>query len=402
MAIENGVIIEGSTIGGEVFTFFGVERNASTGRYEWGDIPFSSYIKAKSKNKPMNYIYEDIVAVGDDRFGRRTKLHESQKKKINYGHTYVGYNSGVEAVNAIANGTFFAYERPSSWFRLADLWGYTNSPSDWFEVLSGKQSSLTVTVGKVLEISTNGLADELLQYGALSGYTLDSLNFGFLAWDSDFSATQSQMYFISLTQMGGNNRLSLIKDNLTLDTKNMGTGKTWRLYPCLTSANLTRFAMTYDRNDGQISGKFFPVPYVNTMSVKVNASGGGGEGTLTQYISVYYPDDYQLDVVDSNNLIYRLPRLNVTFANEGSAQYNVSYTISIAGVRNEWNKSGFPSSGTINVPAKGTNTVTYSMDKDEESAYRFQVGETPVMLEVTYRVGSETAMSETFELVEGK
>lgn len=374
MAIENNEIVYGSAIGGEVFAFFGVEPH-SDGKYYWGDVLLSPLLNPKSKRKPMEYLYEDTTTIAGVLFGRRTRLSDDQIRKVNYGHNFKVFNSALTAIHEVAAGTNFPYNRPSSWGRIADLWGYNHNAGDWYEVTTaissvGQGSNVTVDITNIEEIFT---------FGALSGLNANNVNFGFLMWNAAFSATQPQVYFLSLTNMANAEQTlgSLMSaGKLSFGTTNIPQG-TWRMYPCVTTALFTKDSFNYIRTE-DANGNWYPYPYSNTHTITVVASGGGEENVIDS-ITVY-DYGYELYLIDTANLSFALANLQLAVNNEGTA----SYTINIqARIENAiYNQQTFTASTTVGAGQEAI--VTLFDAKMEEDWYRFTAADTPPKLWVKY------------------
>ena len=402
MAIINGVIENGKPIGGEVFTFFGIERRAN-GMYYWGDIPQSTLINVKSRHKPMNFVSDAVTNVNGVVFGRRTQLSPEQRRSRNYGHIYTVYNNAVDAIRGVAAGTNFVYDRPASWFRLPDLWGYNHSATNWYNFYT---QITNLAQGSVQPIKQEGDITEIFTLSALNGLTPANVNFGFLCWNSAFSPTQSQVYFLSLTSLRNttdNFQNLLTGEGLTLSTANIPVG-TWRMYPVVTDNNtFNRHSFTQiTEANPDYNGNWWPYPFADTLIINV-VSQGQGDDNVIQYIDVDEPT-YNLEVVDASNLVYMLKELSVTFRNTSNTAYTVNYELSFpkAGVTNT---DGFPFSGTLNIAGGGSATVSYVKDKNEEEALRLQLAEGEVVLQVKYWVtvnGRPQTLNPTYELIAGK
>lgn len=386
MAIENGVILEGSSIGGEIFTFFGVGPD-SNGRYNWGAIPNSSLINPKSKHKPVNYLSDATYTDSYGRvFGRRTRLTDDMRRSVNYGHNFVEYGNALDAIHGVAGGTNFVYERPSSWFRPADLWGYNHNAGDWHEVTTsitsvGQGSSVSVEVSAIEDIFT---------YGRLSGLNVNNVNFGFLMWNSAFSTTQPQVYFLSLTNMANATQQLgslLAAGKLSFGTTNIPQG-TWRMYPCVTTASFTKDSFNYIR-DTSSNGKWYPYPYSNTHILTVVAAGGGEENVIDS-IGVY-DYGYEMQCVDYANLSFSISNLVLAVYNESKAGYTVTIQARIENAI--YNQQTF--SASVYVGAGGEEYVSLIDAKSEENNYRFTVADTPPRLWIKYSITKDGKTQES-------
>ena len=376
MSIENGVIVNGSPIGGEVFTFFGVGKR-SDGMYYWSDVLLSSTLNPKSKHKPMEYPYDDTENIGGILYSRTTRLSDNQKRRVNYGHTFNVYSSGLAAIRAVAGGTNFPYSRPSSWGRIADLWGYNHNATDWHEVTT---SITSIGQGSNASVEVSNL-EGIFALGALSGLNVNNVNFGFLMWNSAFSTSQPQVYFLSLTNMGAPNNEQtlgtlLAGGKLSFSTSNIPLG-TWRMYPCVTTASFTKDSFNYIRTE-EANGSWYPFPYSNTHIITVVSSGSGEENVIDS-ISVY-DYGYEMQMIDAANLSFSISNLILAVYNEGSTGYTVSVQARIDNAI--YNRQTF--SGSVYVGAGQEAYISLIGAKSEEDYYRFSVADTPPRLWVRY------------------
>ena len=377
MAIENGVILDGTTIGGEIFTFFNVGPD-SNGRYNWGAIPNSPLINPKSKHKPVNYLTDasDTDAYGRV-FGRRTRLTDDMRSCVNYGPTVVEYTNALDAIHGVAGNTNFPYVRPSSWFRPADLWGYNHNAGDWHEVTT---SITTVGQGSPVSVEVSNL-EEIFTYGTLSGLNVNNVNFGFLMWNAAFSTTQPQVYFLSLTNMANATQQLgslLAAGKLSFSTTNIPQG-TWRMYPVVTTASFTKDSFNYIK-DTSSNGKWYPYPYCNTHILTVVAAGGGEENIIDSF--GVYDYGYEMQCVDYANLSFSISNLVLAVYNEGKAGYTVTIQARIENAI--YNQQTF--SASVYVGAGGEEYVSLIDAKSEENNYRFTVADTPPRLWVKYSI----------------
>lgn len=374
MAIVNGVIEENKPIGGEVFTFFGIEPH-SDGKYYWGDIPQNRLINAKSKHKPVQYDGASETKNGVT-FGKMTQLTPDMRRSVNYGHNYQVYNSAIAAIRGVAARTNFPYVRCTSWFRIADLWGYNHGAADW---TSSQPAYNTVSKGASLAIQVSGI-DEILSLGAFTSRGLNStaLNFGFLMSQSPFSSTQSQVYFACCTNYVGGETLADI-ERLAINTNKMALG-TWYIYPVLTTANYSQDV--YALSDKDEGGEWFPLPYCNTANFTVAQS---GEDNLLEKYIVCERVDTDVRLTDPANLVFEIGYMTVVFANSSSVEYTLDVSVSSQSP----NYGNLDWSGTVTVPAGGEGYVEHSYTDKEGNLLRFGVGSTPVDVTVTYRLTTE-------------
>lgn len=385
MAIENGVILEGSPIGGEIFTFFGIGPH-SDGKYWWGDIPQSSLINPKSKLKPVNFLSEATQTDAYGRvYGRRTRLTDNMRRSVNYGHTFVEYTNALDAIRGVAGGTNFPYDRPGSWFRPADLWGYNHNAGNWHNVTTsvtsvGQGSPVTVDISNI---------DEIFTYGKLSGLNIYNVNFGFLMWNSAFSVTQPQVYFLSLTNMANAEQQLgslMAAGKLSFSTTNIPQG-TWRMYPCVTTASFTKNSFNYIK-DTTSNGRWFPYPFCNTHIIEVVAAGGGEENVIDS-IGVY--ENYEMFFVDPSNLTFSISHLGIYAYNDSSAGYTVSIQARIENA--VYNQQTF--NGSVYVASGQEGYIPLIDAKSEEYYYRFTVADTPPRLWVRYYITKDGKTQES-------
>ena len=386
MAIENGVILEGSSIGGEIFTFFGVGTD-SNGRYNWGAIPNSSLINPKSKHKPVNYLSDSTYTDSYGRvFGRRTRLTDDMRRSVNYGHNFVEYSNALDAIHGVAGGTNFTYERPSSWFRPADLWGYNHNAGDWHEVTT---SITSVGQGSNVSFEVSNLT-EIFTFGALSGLNERNVNFGFLMWNAAFSTEQPQVYFLSVTNMAVPEQqldMLMAAGKLSFNTGNIPLG-TWRMYPVVTTASFTKDSFNYIK-DTSSNGKWYPYPYSNTHILTVVAAGGGEENVIDS-ITVY-DYNYKMQFIDPANLSFSMSNLTLAVYNESNAGYTVTVQARIENAI--YNQQTFTAS--IYVGAGGEEYVSLIDAKSEENNYRFTVVDTPPRLWIRYSITKDGKTQES-------
>lgn len=391
MSVENGIITPGSAIGGVEFSFFGVQRRAD-GYYHWGDLVLSPNINPKSKNKPVEFPYEDTEVIGGVTYNKKTQLTGNMRLKVNYGHTFVEYNNALAAIHGVAGGTNFPYSRPQSWGRPADLWGYDHNAVNWYALST---SITSISKGGTAQVNLEGI-EEIFTFGALSGLSVNNVNFGFLMWNTSFSTTQAQVYFLSLTNMANSTQqlgTLLAGGKLTLSTTNIPQGS-WRMYPCVTTASFTKDSFNYIRTE-DANGRWFPYPFCNTHIINVVAA-GSGEDTVIDSITVE-DYSYELQLTDSANLVYTLTNLVLKVVNDSSTAYDVTVSASIGNI-----VSGARTFiATVRVPANGEAYATLLDAKSEEDYYRFSIGEGTPVLNVVYSLvkdGQTQQSSTTIDL----
>lgn len=391
--IRNGVIYNGPTNLASLCKYFDVRRRADK-RYHVQDLILSSNINVKSKAKPMEYNDDDVMVIQGVIFCKKTQLHDDQRKKKNYGHTFYAYDNALSAIRAVASETNFPYNRPSTWKRPADFWGYVSDADNWYTLGTsvaslGEGGSTNVTISNLTDVFTLGkLKDD--------GVTMYNATLGLLMWNGAFSADQPQIYFYSLNNVG---ELVDTIDNLTISaTGDLGQGS-WRMYPVITTANYTKGSFTYIREENP-NGMWYPLPFCNTKVLDIVASGQGDEN-LTHYLSIVSAES-DIELVDASSLTYTMSNLSVGFTNSGDVDYDVSVEWQIRGALSAINK---PASVTVDatIPANISEAKPHLVElySAKENAYRFSVAETPVTLEVTYYMnvnGDIQSGSQTIQL----
>ncbi|MBE6246155.1 MAG: hypothetical protein E7110_01905 [Bacteroidales bacterium] len=386
MSIENGVIVNGSPIGGEVFTFFGVGKR-SDGLYYWSDVLLSSTLNPKSKHKPMEYPYDDIENIGGILYSRTTRLSDNQKRRVNYGHNMVVYNSAPAAMRGVAANTNFLYNRPSSWGRIADLWRYDHNTTNWFEI---KLGATTVNQGSSTPVSI--LFDDLFLLGTVveKGLSMDTANFGFIAYNSTQSSQGfPQVYFIALTDLTTpGQQLVDLQDSLELKGIPIGT---WYLYPCITNVRVSQHTFTYLRDDGEYEGNWIPLPFANTITFTVVTSGAGGG--VTDYINF---DGGYAEYTQVDSTTYRVSSITLDFSSTATTDKVISYRLSDRQGNILSGAGNLLVSGYITVPANGSESaiIEYGEKESEYGGILVSVAMTPLEIEVEYwEQGSDSAGS---------
>lgn len=391
--IRNGVIHSGPTNLASLFKFFGVGKRADK-RYHIQDLVLNANINERSKAKPMEYNDDDVKVIQGVIFSKKTQLHEDQRKKKNYGHTFYAYDNALSAIRAVASGENFPYNRPSIWKRPADFWGYVADADNWFTLATGVSSlseggSTRITIGGLSEVFTLGKLIE-------DGVTMYNATLGLLMWNGTFSADQPQIYFYSLNNVG---ELVDMIDSLTISaTGDLGKGA-WSMYPVLTTATYTKGSFTYIREENA-NGMWYPLPFCNTKVLEI-VGAGQGEEDLTGNISVVGAD-VDMELVDASSLTYVMRSLSVNFANTSNADYEVTIQWQIRGASEQMNKPDNASATAI-IPANTSVDKPYAIElyAAKENTYRFSVAETPVVLEITYYMnveGNIQSSSETIDL----
>ena len=387
MAIEKGVILEGSSIGGEIFTFFGVGTD-SNGRYNWGAIPNSSLINPKSKHKPVEFLSDATYTDSYGKvYGRRTQLNKNQRLSVNYGHNFEPYNNPLDAIRAVAGGTFFTYNRPSSWFRPADLWGYDHSTQNW----CGVETNYT-SVSKNGKVTVQIELDETMALGSITSRSINvtNVNIGLLMWNAAFSASQPQVYFYSFTNYANNESMDLV-EAFKIDCSKLSAG-TWYMYPCLTTANVSKDTLIYYRGNAEEYGaSWFPLPFCNTKAITVLASGqGGGDDDVSDEIITLTESGVDYTQVDST--YFRVSRIYFTLENLTDVDQDVDFIMTDADKGNiSMNSGQLLIGGRTTIPANETITeeILYG-DKEGEGGLLVGCYTTPIQIEVEfYRTGED-------------
>ena len=391
-SMADRIIIDQATTIGSLFRFFGLPKRG--GMYRVGDLITLADINPKSKHKPVEYpkddIYEPVKGVV---YSKLTELNEDMRKEVNYGHKMVAYPNAVEAIRGVAEGSNFVYERPSTWSRLKDFFGYNDDASNWHEV----QTSISkVNRGSSVEVRISDL-EAMFTLGEVvsKGLNLYTANLGFLMWNAAFSAEQGQVYFLSLTDMReAGKQLVDIKDELRISTENIGEG-IWYMYPCITNVLLSKDSMVKMRGDGEYEGVWIPLPYCNTHSIEVVMT--GGDDNIIGFIELEKTAKSDITLLDAASLAYTMSTLTISFTNTGETSYTFSFDTAI---HNSVPLSGeFDFSGQdITIEAGQTLSFTWELKED---VYRFMVYETPVQLEVTYYMtveGKPQSITTTIDL----
>lgn len=373
--IVDRVIREGATNVGQLFKFFGVKKR--DGLYKLGDLVLANTINERSKHKPMEYLKDTIIEDAYGRiFSRKTRLTDDMRRERNYGHRMVVYPNAVEAIHGVVDGTSFVYERPSSWGRLPDFWGYDDKTQYWHEVVMpvkkiNTNSKGMVTVSDLESMFTLGTVKE-------KGLNLLTSNFGFLMWNSAFSAEQGQVYFLSLTDVReAEKQLMAVKEKMFVSTANIAAG-TWRMYPCITSvSNLAQDSFTYMSANGDYEGDWIPLPFCNVYTLEVVTS--GGDDVIIGNVELDKKVECNVEIVDPVSLTYQMSTCTISFTNTANTDYTISFNASVVdayGVVGE-----FDFSGTDEViPASESVSFTW----ESREPYRFSIIESPVRLKVTY------------------
>lgn len=371
--IENNIIKEGATNVEELCNFFGVGKR-SDNIYHSEDLMLAPTIKPKSKLKPIEFNGEDVVISGV-RFGKLSKLTPDQRLSVNYGHNLVVYTDATEAIRGVASGTNFPYIKPSSWFRLADLWGYNHNPSDWFEL---KVGSTSINVNGSTFVGIN--FSDFFRLGAVAekGFTMYNINFGFLVWNSSLASQgYPQVYFISLTDLSTpGKQLIDLQDNLEIKGIPVGT---WSIYPCITNVRLNQHEFTYIRGDGNYQGNWIPFPYANIITLSIVSSGGGG--SVTDYIN--FENSY-VDYSRLDNYTYVIRTITLEFSNTSTSNKEISFRLLDNNGNIQSSTGELLVSGSTVIPAESSGSVDLYYGGKEEDGIRVTVAETPLELQVQY------------------
>lgn len=401
MEIEKGVIVYGSAIDGEVFPFFNVGRD-SNGYYNWGAIPYSPLINHKSKRKPMEFISEQVITTNTPGlvYSRRTRLNDEQRWSVNYGNNIYAFNNAVEAIRAVAGGSYGSYNRPSSWFRVADLWGYDQNQQYWMEYSTNITS---VNQGGVVALNLNDseLSELFLLKAAKDvSSNMDAWNFGFLM-SSSFSSTQPNVHFLCLSDMRSpETQLSSIigSGKITFNTKNINIGK-WVMYPCITTALFSQNSFTQIKDEAT-DYQWLPYPFANQVTINIVSSGGQDDVAEKVILDSFYAN---IELYSPNDFTFRLPEFSIDLKNESDASYEatIKWKISNAIRGSEFNVPSTQNGFKTTIGAKQTQTILLATSKDEDSIYRFNVGEPPPQVYIEWTISREGQLytnSETIDL----
>ena len=374
-SMADRIIKDQATTIGSLFRFFGLPKRG--GMYRVGDLITLADINPKSKHKPVEYPKDTIIEpIKGVVYSKLTELNEDMRKEVNYGHKMVVYSNAVEAIRGVAEGSNFVYERPSTWSRLKDFFGYNDDAGNWHEV----QTPISkINRGSSVEVRISDL-EAMFALGEVvsKGLNLYTANLGFLMWSSPFSAEQGQVWFLNLTDLRtAGEQLVDLKDSLKISTNDIGEG-VWYLYPCITNVLLDKDSMIKMRGDGEYEGVWIPLPYCNTHSIEVVAT--GGDDNLIGSIVLDKEFDSDIALLDAASLAYTISTLTISFTNTGETSYTFSFDTSI--------HNSVPLSGEFDFSGQGITieageTLSFTWELKEDS-YRFMVYETPVQLEVTY------------------
>ena len=385
MNVVNGVIQEGATNVQSLFNYFGVGKR-SDGMYHGDDLVNSSNINQKSKDKPVEYngATQNINGIV---FGPLTRLTHDMKLSVNYGHDYVVYGSALDAIQGVAAGTNFPYIKPYGWKRLADFWGYDHNTENW----CGLETNYT-SVSKNGKVTVQIELDETMSLGAITSRNINvtNVNIGLLMWNAAFSASQPQVYFYSFTNYANNESMDLV-EAFKIDCSKLAAG-TWYMYPCLTTANVSKDAFIYYRGNAEEYGaSWFPLPFCNTKAITVLASGqGGGDDNVSDEIITLIGSGVDYTQVDST--YYRVSRIYFTLENLTDVEQEVDFIMKDADNGNISINSGqLLTSGRITIPANETITedILYGGKEGDEGLL---VGcyTTPIQIDVEfYRSGED-------------
>lgn len=373
---SNRVIPEGATSVGQLFKFFRVPKRG--GLYRLEDLVQADTINPRSKHKPMRYdkdtIYEPTKG---DIYSKLTKLTDDMRREGNYGHRMVVYPNAVEAIQGVASETNFPYERPISWSRLKDFFGYNDDAELWHNIYTpigsvNVDSSVEVRITDIEAFFDLGTPKQM-------GLNLMTANLGLLMWNEAFSAEQPQVWYYNLTDMReAGKQLVDLKDNLRISTADIPVG-TWRMYPCITDVVLGKDTMTYMRADGNYEGNWIPLPYCNTHTLEVVTS-GGADNLIGSIIIEKDKIESDIELLDAASLTYRMSKLAISFTNTGDVDYTFSFD---TGILNAYNPVGEFDLAGSDIIIMGGETLEFVWEL-KEGYYRFSVIETPVQLEVTY------------------
>lgn len=374
------IIKDQATTIGSLFRFFGLPKRG--GIYRVGDLITLADINPKSKHKPVEYPKDTLIEpVKGVVYSKLTELNEDMRKEVNYGHKMVVYNNAVGAIRGVAEGSNFVYERPSSWSRLKDFFGYNDDAGNWHEV----QTPISkVNRGSSVDVRISDL-EAMFALGEVvsKGLNLYTANLGFLMWNTAFSAEQGQVWFLNLTDLRtAGEQLVDLKDSLRISTNEIGEG-VWYLYPCITNVLLDKDSMTRMRGDGEFEGVWIPLPYCNTYSIDVVMT--GGEDNLIGFIELDKTVESDIALLDAASLAFTMSTLTISFTNTSETSYTFSFD---ADIHNSVPLSGEFDFGGQDITIEAGETLSFTWELKEDS-YRFMVYETPVQLEVTYYMNVE-------------
>ena len=231
----------------------------------------------------------------------------------------------------------------------------------------------------------------------------DLMNLGFLVWPEEYSETQPQVYFISMTDVrDATKQLTSVMsgDGFKLNTSELTVDKTYRLYPCLTTyAQFDQHVMYREKGDDTYPGQYFPLPFCNTFLLEIVSS--GGDTDVMKNISLV-DHDIDVRVIDPTSLTYGLWKLGIYFTNSSESEYEMLIEWKLKDVYNQVNKPEIQNSTVIIQGGTTEEKPQYvELYVSEETPYRFEVGDTLLEIEITYTIHREDyseTRTETFEL----
>lgn len=400
--IENGIIQEGVGKAQVIYDFFRVGKRAD-GKYHGIDLMRSGNIHLQSKIKPVEFNEDTIVQTATTVYSKYTRLNQDMWWRVNYGHNLPVYGTATEAISAVQAGTNCVYNKPANWKRFADFWGYNHNEQYWLRYSTNvanvtKGGNVTVT----FEPLQNGSFEEIFQLKAAKDVNSnkDAWNVGFLM-ASSFSTTQSTVRFLALTDSAvAGQQVSDVFDGsgkVTFNTGDMSVGS-YKMYPVITTYRATKNSFN-EVNDKVTGYQWLPYPFANTYDLNVVSS--GGDTDVIGKIYIIEPLNYELRCIDYNNYVFLMTTFGVTIKNDSGAGYTVSVRWSIQGL-NQGSENNKPNqTASEYIPAGGSYYFNLFSAKDDDSAYRFAVGEMPPVVQVVYSItqdGRPQSSSETFEL----
>lgn len=333
----------------------------------------SAQINEKSKYKPVN-------------LADTSKISPSQRKAINYGHTFSSYQTPGEAIAAVMGGINFVYVIPASRYRMLDFDGYDHNAGNWFDCTP---VSSTVQQSQAVTFQFDNV-QSIFELGELSDYSASSPNiqFGFILSQSPFTAQQENVYWYPCTGIQTLADLSQIR----IMGGKLGQG-TWYAYPCLTNVSPQTYPqgeLYYVRGDIPPGGSWWPYPFCNIATFTVTSSAVPVEDITVE------GDTWQLTNV--GGYYYTLSEMYVTVSNSGSQSRTVVLDAKIV---NLIGADVALDGATVTVPANGSTTARIQKNATQQ----FEVAFTDnIQCRIEYWIQGATSQRSqvTINLADGK
>ena len=366
MGLNNGILTAPISIS-EIAQCLGVASQ------DLGTLCTSTQINEKSKYKPVNLV-------------DTSKISPSQRKAINYGHTFSSYQTPGEAIAAVMGGINFVYVIPASRYRVLDFDGYEHNAGNWFDC---EPYSATVQQSQAVTFQFDNV-QSIFELGALSDYSASSPNiqFGFILSQSKFTAQQENVYWYPCTGIQTLADLSQIR----IMGGKLGQG-TWYAYPCLTNVSPQTYPqgeLYYVRGDIPPGGSWWPYPFCNIATFTVTSSAVPVEDITVEGSA------WQLTPV--GGYYYTLSEMYVTVSNSGSQSRTVVLDAKIV---NLIGADVALDGATVTVPANGSTTARIQKNATQQ----FEVAFTDnIQCRIEYWIQGATSQRSqvTINLADGK